>query len=638
MRRVYLEERPLEEARRGYWRFLGDVVIRREEKVAARESAGRVTSRPVYAALSSPHYHASAMDGVAVRARDTVGASPTRPLRLGPARQVDTGDPLPSDADAVIMIEDVHWVGEGDFEITKAAVPWQHVRPVGEDVVAGDMVLPSNRRIGPAEVGALLSAGVVEVPVRARPRVAIIPTGTELIRPEDVQGTPPPGAVLEFNSAVMAAAVGEAGGEPLVHEAVPDDYPRLREALERAAREADLLLVNAGSSAGREDYTRRAVEDLGGVFCHGVAIKPGKPVLLGEVKGVPCIGVPGYPVSAELVVRLFVVPLIHRMLGLPAPEPRTVRAVLTRPVTSSAGVREYLRVGLGKVGERLVALPLGRGAGLINSLARADGLACIPERDDGLPAGAVVEVELRRDPGEVERTLLVVGSHDITLDVLGDRLRSSYPGCSLTSANVGSVGGLLALRRGEAHMAGCHLLDEETGQYNLSFVRRYLPGREVVLVHLAYREQGLMVAPGNPKGIRGVEDLVREDVTIVNRQRGAGTRVLLDHLLAGAGISPQEVRGYDRQEFTHTAVAAAVASGSADCGLGIRAAARALGLDFVPLTEEPYELAVPRERYEDEVVQRALEVITPRDFARAVEALGGYSLRDTGKERVIGAD
>jgi len=634
MRNVYLSEQPLEEARQEYLAFLareGALAPGPPEEIPVIEAAGRVTAAPVFAAVSSPHFHAAAMDGLAVRARDTFGATEISPLTLrvpDQARVVDTGDPLPEGADAVIMIEDVHWTAEDAFEITSAAFPWQHVRVIGEDLVATEMIVPANHVVRPVDIGGLLAGGVTRLQVHPRPRVAFIPTGTEVVEPG---GPLRPGDIVEYNSRVLGALVQEWGADFMRHDIVPDDYGRLRAALEQAVGTADVVVINAGASAGREDFSAALIGELGRVVTHGVAIKPGKPVILGLIQGKPVFGIPGYPVSAVLNAELFLRPVIYARLGRVVPPRRRVSALLSRRVVSPMGVDEFVRVKLGRVGDKIVCTPLGRGAGLILTLIRADGLLVVPRFNEGFEAGEMVEVELLRPLSEIDETAVVIGSHDIALDMLANHLKVKYPGAGLSSAHVGSLGGLLALRRGEAHLAGTHLLDEATGEYNISYIQKHLPGRGVVLLNLAYREQGFIVAPGNPSRISSFEDLARGGVRFVNRQRGAGTRVLLDYHLRLAGIGPEQVDGYGREEYTHMAVAAAVASGTADCGLGIRAAASALGLGFVPVAEERYDLCILKEYWDKPLVRRLLEVIRDPGFQAAVQALGGYDLRDCGR-------
>ncbi|MBI2874184.1 MAG: molybdopterin biosynthesis protein [Firmicutes bacterium] len=634
-RKVYLDEVPLTEAIRRWSFFLtekGMGLPAGSELVPVPGAARRVTAEPVFAAMSVPHYAASAMDGIAVRSADTYRAGERNPVRLKTGEQfilVDTGQPVPEGFDAVIKIEDVHQVEPGVVEIVAPAAPWQHVRPIGEDLVATELLLPAGHVLRPPDLGVLLAAGLTEVAVAPRPRVAVLPTGSELVAPGQV---PRPGQIVEFNSVVLTALVEEWGGMALQKPVTPDEPDRLRESLRAAAEEADFVVINAGSSAGSRDYTAPLLAELGEVLLHGVAIKPGKPVILGAIGSTPVLGLPGYPVSTVLTAHLFLRPVLARFLGLSDPAGERMEAAFTRRVTSPMGQDEFVRVKLGKVGDRLVATPLSRGAGVLSSLVRADGWVRIPAGSEGLEAGEGVTVQLQRGREEIEDTVVAIGSHDVALDLLAAHLARRFPGRSLASAHVGSLGGLLALRRGEAHLAGVHLLDEDTGEYNIPFLARYLGGEAVVLINLALRKQGLMVPPGNPLGLRGWEDLAREGLRFVNRQRGAGTRLLLDFHLRRLGIAPEGIRGYNREEFTHLGTAAAVAAGAADTGIGILAAARALGLDFFPLADERYDLAVPARQLEDPKVKQLLVCLRDPAFQEAVKKLGGYDLSLCGEE------
>ncbi len=642
-RKFYLEDIPLAEAWRRFIEAMessGTWVAFPGEELPLDEALGRVTAAPVWAALSSPGYHASAMDGYAVRSEDTLGATETLPkrLRIGPDRQagyVDTGDPLPSWADAVIQIEHTQHLDEGEkgefIEIQAGVAPWTAVRPMGEDMVATELVLPANHLLKPVDLGALAGCGHAAVSVRRRPRVAVIPTGTELITVEQSARVGlKSGDIIEYNSLVLASQVRQWGGLPTRYPIVVDDYECIRETVREAAATHDLVLVNAGSSAGSEDFTSAIVEELGTLLVHGVAVRPGHPVVLGVVtdRRTPIIGVPGYPVSCALTGEIFVEPLLSRWLGLPPREKPKMKAAISRKLLSPIGEDEWVRVTVGKVGERTVAAPLSRGAGVITSLVRADGIVRIPRFSEGLEAGQEVTVELYRDPAEIDRTIVHIGSHDLCLDLLAQQLAEANR--RLSSANAGSLGGLTALRRGDAHLAGSHLLDPATGEYNFSYIKQYLPDTPVVLMTLMHREQGLIVAPGNPKGIMGLADLAREDVSYINRQRGAGTRVLLDYHLNRLGIKPEEVKGYRREEYTHLAVAVAVQSGAADCGLGIAAAAHALNLDFIPFEKERYDLVIPRVHFESDLLQPLLDLIRGPVLRRVIDELPGYDTTSMG--------
>jgi putative molybdopterin biosynthesis protein len=626
-RTVYLKDVPFDEAWHSFRSAL-EGISRWEagegETVPLDEALGRVTAEPIWAKISSPHYHAAAMDGFALRAADTFEASDRSPSQLSKEQieHVDTGDALPDWADAVVPIEAVEIVGDRKTAagiLLRAAIhPWSNVRAMGEDMVATEMILPAGHQLRPVDLGAAAGSGHDQLVVRRKPRVAVIPTGSELVPPGTI---PEPGQIIEYNSLVLAAQLENWGAAPTRLPVVRDNLEEIRTAVSKAAGEFDLILLNAGSSAGSEDHSAAVVESLGELLVHGVAIRPGHPVILGMINGeVPIIGVPGY---------IFVQPLIRRWLGLPESDQRQIEAVLTRKVHSSLGDDEYLRVSVGRVGDRTVAAPLSRGAGVITSLVRADGIVEIPAGIQGYAAGTHVQVRLYRSPEEIERTILVIGSHDLTLDLIAQQLATR--GTRLSSASVGSLGGLVALGRGEAHVAGSHLLDPQTGEYNLSYIRKHLPETKVMVVGLVRRWQGLILGAGNPKGIENLEDLAREDVIFVNRQRGAGTRVLLDYQLAKQKLDPEVIHGYGREEFTHLAVAAAIATGRADCGLGIQAAAAALKLDFLPLFSERYDLVIPEEHYQSRLLEPMLEVLASDQFASEVDRLSGYELERPGE-------
>ena len=649
---VYLHDIPLNEAKARLDRALeaaGRAGVLGLEDIPLDENAlGRVLAAPVWARISSPHYHAAAMDGFAVRAVETEGAMATAPLTLTYGRQaeyVDTGDSLPGWADAVIPIENIEPLDESGelstsarrphaIRIRSAVTPWSHVRAMGEDMVATQLVLPAGHTLRPVDLGAIAGCGHDRVIVARRPRVAILPTGTELAPVGEPVG---PGDIIEYNSLVLAAQVKAWGGQATRFPITPDEFEQIRKRAREAAEEHDLILINAGSSAGSEDFSARVVESLGDLLVHGVAVRPGHPVILGMIRpekagspaAMPIIGVPGYPVSAALTGEIFVEPLLARWLGRQPEQPPTLKAQLTRKITSPPGDDDYVRVAVGRVGGRLLAAPLARGAGVITSLVRADGLALLPRGSQGMPAGAEVEVRLYRSPAEIEQTIFAIGSHDISLDLLAQFLASHNR--RLASANVGSLGGLVALRRGEAHLAGSHLLDPQTGEYNLSYIHQYLPDTPVKVLALVGREQGLMVSKGNPKDIQSLEDLARPDVSFVNRQRGAGTRVLLDYHLELKGIESGAIRGYNQEEYTHLAVAAAVASGRADSGMGIAAAAQALDLDFVPLFDERYDLVIPVEYYHGELLAPLFQVLQEPAFRQAVAQMPGYDISVMGE-------
>lgn len=629
----YLTNVPPEQARREYLELLCQNGFGpSREIIPVPDACGRVTARPVYARISAPHYPACAMDGIALPAGDTFGASETTPVTLPPGRftAVDTGDPLPGGCDAVVMIEEVVEQEDGSVRLYAAASPWQHVRQIGEDLCAGEMILPSHVTVSPAAIGAMLAGGVLEAEVLRRPVVGILPTGDELVPPK---ADPESGEILEFNSAVFSAMLSQWNAEAKRYPIVPDRFEEIKAALETALAECDIVLLGAGSSAGREDYSAEAIRAVGGVRFHGVAMRPGKPAILGFQGAKPILGVPGYPVSGILVLEEFLKPLIDAWYrAAPAPRP-CVEAALAQSVVSGLKYREFVRVRMGKVGERLVASPLSRGSGVISSFMKADGILEVPQDVEGYEKGSAVPIRLLRPMEALEHTLVAIGSHDPLLDEAADLLHRADPALYMSSAHVGSMGGLMAIRRGEAHIAGTHLLDERDGSYNVSFIEKYFPNGGVRLVECVGRTQGLMLQAGNPKRIRDVRDLASGGVRYVNRQKGSGTRILADYLLRKERIDAGAVYGYDREEFTHTAVAAQIASDTADAGMGIYSAAKLYGLDFLPICMEQYDLLIPDSAWDTPMVRRLLEVLQSPAFRDRVAALGGYELAEPGRVR-----
>ena len=647
---VYLHDIPLAEAKAKFEQELESAglfgLLKAEEIPLDEKAAGRVLAEPVWAKISSPHYHASAMDGFALRAENSQGSSPSNPILLRYEEQtvyVDTGDPLPEWANAVIPIENIEPLDENGkinadprhpymIRIRAGVAPWSHVRPMGEDIVATELVMPAGQTLRPVDLGALAASGQTRLFVACQPRVAILPTGTELVPIGSELHT---GDIIEFNSVVLGAQVNQWGGVADRYPITKDNFDAICSRVEEASREHDLVLINAGSSAGAEDFSVSVIEKLGKVLVHGVAVRPGHPVILGMInrkdgRAIPILGIPGYPVSAALTGEIFVQPLLSLWLGKEdQSNDQKVTAKITRKVNSPQGDDDFMRVAVGRVNGQLLAAPLAKGAGMINTLVHADGIALIPRGIQGLEAGSDVEVRLYRSQKDIERTIFAIGSHDLTLDVLAQFLIKKSR--RLVSVNAGSQGGLVALRRGEAHFAGSHLLNPETGVYNQSYIQEYLPDTPVSVYGWVGREQGLIVAKGNPKNIMSLADLSRSGISYINRQRGSGTRVLLDYYLGKLGISNETITGYQNEEYTHLAVAAAVKSGRADCGMGITAAANALGLDFVPLYTELYQLVIPKIVLESHLLDPLLDLAQDREFREAIMKLPGYDISQIGQ-------
>jgi putative molybdopterin biosynthesis protein len=637
-RTIYLKKKTLAEARTIVFTELVKLIHLGTETIPVIHALNRVMAEPLYAKISSPPFHCAAMDGIAVKAESTYGATEESPKFLQINKEaffINTGNPISPEMDAVIMIEDVHPIDSERVEIREAAYPWQHVRAMGEDVIATEMVFPENHKITPYDLGALLASGHQKIKVKKKPRVLIIPTGSELLEPEqtDLNQNIPAG-IIESNSYVLSGLIIEDGGDPVRQPIVKDDPLKIKETLLSNYDGIDLILIIAGSSAGSEDYTRSIIEESGEVFVHGISMMPGKPTLMGRFKDRPIIGIPGYPVSAIIAYEELVRPLLFQSLHLMKPDRLKIDVFPTRKIPSKLGTEEFLRVKVGKVGEKFFVTPLPRGSGVITSLTKADGIIRIPMLSEGLNENEATEVELLRPAEEILNTVVMVGSHDLTLDILANLLGKFYPPIFFSPHPVGSLGGILAIKNGICHMAGLHLLDPETGEYNSPYLRHYLKGIAVRVIHLVYREQGLIVQRGNPKRIKGLEDLLRKDITFINRQKGSGTRILLDHTLKTLLLEPSQIQGYEKEEYTHMAVASTVASGIADAGLGILPAARAMDLDFIPIAKERYDLVIPSIHFEDEKIQRVIETIRSNEFKKMVSQMGGYDVSRTGEELI----
>lgn len=624
-RKIYLEDKP---RARALQELLGAFTFERvSENIATTDALGRITAVPIYAKLSQPHYHASAMDGIAVVAEETYGAHEQNPVQLsisnGQFRYVDTGNPIPAPFDSVIMIENVHVIDDDTIEIIEPATPWQHIRPIGEDVVAGEMLLPQGHKLRPVDLGALLAGGVFDVPVVKKPTVSIIPTGNEIVAPSlDVK----PGEIIETNGAVFAGYVTEWGGEPVKEPIVKDNPDLIRDALLRAAEKSDIVIINAGSSAGSKDYTVHIIAEIGEVLSHGVATRPGKPVVLGKINNTIVVGLPGYPVSAYLAMEWFVRPLICAYLGVSEPEREKLTVKLGRRIVSNMGSEDFVRMNIGNVNGQYIANPLIRAAGVTMSMVRADGLLTVPADSLGLEQGEKVEIELYKPLKVIDKSILFSGSHDLTIDILSSFIRKMDINRQFISSHTGSMVGLMAIRKGEAHIAGIHLLDPETGEYNIPFVKKYMGEEKVVLLKFLKREQGWIVPKGNPESVESIEDLITKNLYFVNRQKGAGTRILFDHLLKKANLSPSNIKGYQREMFSHLSVAAEVKQQEKSVGLGIYSAAKTLGLDFIPLADESYDLLMTASFYESEGGKEIESVLRSPDFKAVVENLGGYKV------------
>ncbi|MGL6169282.1 MAG: molybdopterin biosynthesis protein, partial [Fusobacteriaceae bacterium] len=537
-------------------------------------------------------------------------------------KYVNTGNPLDlSSGDCVVMIEELIHSGEGKFKLIKSAKPWQHIRPVGEDIVKGEMILKSNHKILPQDLGALITAGIKEIEVYKKPSVGIVPTGDEVIDifKEEFKEN----SVIDCNSYIFSAQIKEWGGVPTIEKKLKDNFEEMKSEIYNLSQKYDVVLINAGSSAGSKDYAKSVIEEIGEVIVHGVAIKPGKPTILGKVNGKPVIGIPGYPVSAYLAMDIFVKPLLEKITFL-SNEVKYIDGILGKKVVSSLKHKELVRITLQKTEKGYIAMPLARGAGITTSLSKADGILEIPKEVEGISAGEKVKIKLLKPLKEIDDNLISVGSHDIVMDLIGDSIK-------LCSTHVGSFGGILAIKQENAHIAPIHMLDEETGEYNISFIKKYFQNEDMLLIKGIERIQGLIVQKGNPLSIKGIEDLLCKKVKLVNRQRGAGTRILFDYLLKKSNVDIKELSGYEYEVATHLDVAMAIKNNMAEAGLGIMEAAKIADLDFIPIGKEEYDFLVNPKMKNDSKILQFIEFLKSDYFKNEVEKLDGYSLKNPGK-------
>lgn len=632
-RKIYLEDKPRLQAKQEILEAFRLPFVK--EIISTTEALGRVTAEPIFAHNSTPHYHASAMDGIAVVAESTYSAHEQSPLRLKLGTQfviVDTGNAIPAPFNAVIMIENVDMIDDETVEIIEPATPWQHIRPIGEDIVQEEMLFSQGHVIRPVDLGVLLSSQQLEIPVIKKPVVSIIPTGNELIEANSPLSS---GKIIEFNGTVFANFVKEWGGEPALHPIVKDEPEMIKSVLLDAAETADIIVINAGSSAGSKDYTVHIIAEIGTVFTHGVAARPGKPVILGSINEKMVIGVPGYPVSAYLALEWYLRPLICKYLQIPEPKRQTVTVKLGRRIVSSMGAEDFIRMNIGYVNGQFVATPLTRAAGVTMSYVRADGLLVVPANVSGYEQGDFAEVELMRPLEEIKNAIVFCGSHDMTIDMLSSQLKRVCTNRKIVSSHVGSMAGIMAIRKGEAHVAGIHLLDPNTKRYNISYVKKLLAGQDIVLYPFLKRKQGWILPKGNPLKVQTVKDLAANKANFVNRQKGAGTRILFDMLLEEAGLESEAIRGYEREMFSHLAVAAEVNGDEKGAGLGISPAAKAMGLEFVPVADEEYDLVMTRSFYESESGRLLIEIIQSSSFKQQVEKIGGYEVVENAEPKEV---
>ena len=620
MRKTYIQNNDISIFEK-YLKKLGNIETKKEI-IKTSESLGRITSKAIYAKACDPMYNASAMDGIAVLSENTLKATEQKPLTLKLEKDfsyVNTGNPIPNNFNSVVMIEDVLVLSENEVQITSPSYPWQNVRVKGESIVEGEMVLPSYKKIRSVDVGAIYSSCNLNIEVFKKPRIGIIPTGNEMVNDPKVLKK---GKLMESNSKMFSSMSIENGAIPTTYDVVEDNPHKLKKTILDALKTNDLVVINAGSSAGTKDFTVKVIEELGEVFAHGIAIKPGKPTILGIIKGKPVIGIPGYPVSAYLVFELFVRPILLKMQGMNLNENQIVEATLTRTITSSTKHAEFIRVSLGFVNGKLVATPLERGAAQIMSLVKCDGLLFVPQLSEGIEENKKVKIILRKSLDEIKNNLTIKGSHDLIIDILGDKLK-------ISSSHVGSMGGIIAMQKGEAHLAPIHLLDEKSEKYNVSFVKKYFPKQKMVLIKGPTRIQGII--SNKDYKVKTIKEISQKNIPFANRQKGSGTRVLFDYLLKKNKVDSLKINGYQKEYSTHLAVGVAIENGTAKCGIGIGSVAKLLGLNFVPLANEEYDFLTTYENLKDPRIVSFINHLKSKEIKNKLLELKDYGVDHLGE-------
>jgi putative molybdopterin biosynthesis protein len=598
---------------------------RKVHTISVYDSLHKITSKSIFAKLSSPMFNASAMDGIATKSTYTLEASENNPITLTKDQYIyiNTGNIVPNEFDTVIMIEDINELPNNSISIIKSHGLFENIRPIGEDVTMGELIIPKNKKITPVDIAALLAGGIIELEVYQPLHFVIIPTGDEIVKSTL---TLQKGQIIDSNSYYIKNELQLLGIECDILNTVEDKYEILEETILNASTKYDLVLIGAGSSAGSKDYVSHVVSNNGSLLVHGISIKPGKPTIIGTINNTPLIGLPGYPVSTYLAYHLIVKQLAYHMLGIPMPYSKTIKAKLTKKIYSTIKEEEYIRVKLGKVQNEIVATPLDRGAGITMSLVKADGFIISKKLSEGFLKEDYVDVTLINNHINIDNNLVSIGSHDIILDIINDQMNDL--GFSLSSSHVGSFSGILSIKNNECHIAPVHILHTD-GTYNSFIIDKYLDDNYHIIKGIE-RIQGLYIKKGNPKQIKNISDLTRKDISFVNRQKGSGTRILLDHILQENNINKEDINGYNYELTTHTLVAASIKDERYDTGLGVKSVANLYDLDFIEIGKEHYDFIIHKSILNDPTYQTFIHILQSDLFKEKLEHIGGYIIHNPG--------
>ena len=630
----YLDNYDLAEALALYLADIKEQINLETKEVASIDAFGLISAKAVYAKASAPNYNASAMDGIAISSKTSALASESNPVIINKDQYqyVNTGDVISGDWDGVVMIEDVIFKDDDSALITKAVGYFENIRPIGEDISQTQMIIPSFHKIRAVDLGPLLASKNEKIEVFCKLKTAILPTGSEIV---DVSTEVlEDGMIIDSNSSMIKGLTAGLNLSAHVLPVCPDDYEQLKAVIDRSTKENDVLLVNAGSSAGSEDYTVKIIEELGKVSVHGIAIKPGKPAILGVVNGAIVIGLPGYPVSTYIVFEQIFKPIINRLFNQKI-EQEVINATLTKTVYSSLKHLEFVRVKVGYLEGKFVCTPLARGAGISMSLAEADGIISIPKQSEGYQNNELVTVRLFKPVSSLKNKITSIGSHDLILDVLNDVFNLlDYP-YTLSSSHVGSYSGLISLKNNETLLAPIHLLAED-GTYNVNIIQELFKGEQMALIKGVKRQQVLAYAEGNPLAISSIADIAHKKLKYVNRQRGSGTAVLFDYLLKENQVEKKDVIGYDFVMPSHFNVGAAIKSKTADCGLLIKSIAEVMELDYFEVMAEDYDFVIYEKDLAQPQIKSLIEVLQSNFFKERLQQFNCYETADSGDIIMIG--
>ncbi len=587
----------------------------------------KVLSKSIYSKNSQPFYNQSAMDGIAVIVENIDDVYEDNPQVLEINKDyvyVDTGDHIYNPYNAVIMIEDIVELDDNRVKINSKPTMWQHVRNVGEDFAFKELLFTKGHIIRDIDIPLLIGAGYSDVHVYKPLSSNIIPTGDEIVsNHSDLMVN----KILDTNSHMFSAMLKEYS-DTTIHGVVKDDLETLKTTVLASTKEHDITVIGAGSSAGRDDYSYTAIKELGRVLFHGVAIKPGKPVCIGIVNKKLVICIPGYPVSAYFVIKKLLIPLIKSITHRPSDLTNTIKATLTSTIYSSLQYEEFVRVKLGKINNKIVATPLKRGAGILSSISQADGILTIPKSLEGYNSSSIVDVELLNN-SNLNNSLVAIGSHDVTVDIIKEQLQLNN--ITLSSTHLGSMGGIFSLLKEECHIAPIHLLDEQTGEYNVSFINKYFKDKEMVLIKGIKRKQGLIHKKDTKFSINTIKDIASNDLLFINRQRGSGTRILLDYLLSTESIDKEAIKGYNIEMNTHSMLANSIANGYGDVALSIQSVANAYDLEFKFIANEDYDFLIYKDSLQLDIIKSFIKVLKSETFKNKVLEYGGYEVDNIGE-------